>query len=434
MYNISCPASNPRLPWVVANSYTGCIIHADNELYDFLGNFSSTQYNDLRETNDNLANYLFDKGFVVNDDLDELARVRVRFQYRKYNDRCMNLTILPTSNCNLACIYCYEEPKKDRLDTITIEKIKKYVGDRAGKLDALSVTWYGGEPLLEFDTIGELSSYFTATCEKNGIEYSANMVSNGTRLTREKVKLLKSWSVNRLQITIDGPEHIHNARRPYKSGKKNSFADIIKGLEYCKGHIPVGIRVNIDRTNIQYYKEFVDYLHGKRLIGPGSKNSIAFGIIKKWTDSVLVDNKSLLSLEEFYKLRVALQSYLEKQAISSNGTFKLEPTVPCSAIDIANVLIAPDGTLKKCWAHSTAEDIAVGDLQNGVDFNLHPTIEWTAYDPTYNSDCAKCNILPVCTGGCPYEMIYKPSEKKKFCRYKRSSLIENLSKAKKRKE
>ena len=54
----------------------------------------------------------------------------------------------------------------------------------------LSVTWFGGEPLLAPDVIKALSEKLMALAKEQGADYSAGIVSNGYLLTPEAVEML----------------------------------------------------------------------------------------------------------------------------------------------------------------------------------------------------------------------------------------------------
>ena len=87
----------------------------------------------------------------------------------RYNSSDMALTILPTRGCNFGCIYCYEQDRPNiAMSEQTEDAIVRFVKSNSN-LKRLSVVWYGGEPLLNFDSIVRLTKKF----QQLGIEYSA---------------------------------------------------------------------------------------------------------------------------------------------------------------------------------------------------------------------------------------------------------------------
>src|ERR1035438_3616273 len=299
-YNLILDLNDAPYPHVAANTFSGTVMYADSDLATFLRNFDEAEFDKLETQDSSLHAYLLKNCFVVEASLDESERVRIEFERAKYADRQMHLTIAPTERCNLACIYCYESRGSgSSLTAAGRQRVKNFVERRRAGLTMLGVTWYGGEPLLEMQTIEDLSRYFMKLAEDDKIDYHANMITNGTLLDDAKIDLLRELKVNHLQITIDGPEEIHNQRRFYRSDRKSTFADILSGLKQCAGKISVGIRINVDKTNIDRYKKLIDQLGSEKLLGPGSGNSISLGLVKDWTELVGVERQEMVSLDEF---------------------------------------------------------------------------------------------------------------------------------------
>ena len=53
------------------------------------------------------------------------------------------------------------------------------VKDHAAAGKNISVVWYGGEPLLDFESVCMLSKSFIDVCRTYGVNYHASMLSNG---------------------------------------------------------------------------------------------------------------------------------------------------------------------------------------------------------------------------------------------------------------
>ncbi|MEW6456917.1 MAG: radical SAM protein [Acidobacteriota bacterium] len=169
----------------------------------------------------------------------------------------IGIQILPTLGCNFQCIYCYKSSQsntrfmsKEVMDAI-VTYVKKTIKPTTKHL---SVSWYGGEPLLAMKQIEYLSSSFIDICNKNNInEYFSHITTNGYLLTRKNLNTLLKFKINNLQVTIDGPEDIHNKRRVLKNGT-GTYKRILTNLKYA-----ISRNINITfRINRQVY--------GKRII------------------------------------------------------------------------------------------------------------------------------------------------------------------------
>lgn len=130
----------------------------------------------LRETPDSYTNFqnydfLIKARILVDNQEDDLNVYLADVLKNRYNSSDMALTILPTRGCNFGCIYCYEQDRPNVLMNEQTEKaIVKFVCSNSN-LKRLSVVWYGGEPLLNFDSMVRLTKMF----KQLNIEYSAKL-------------------------------------------------------------------------------------------------------------------------------------------------------------------------------------------------------------------------------------------------------------------
>ena len=193
------------------------------------------------------SNFLLKARIIVENQEDDLNVYLADILKNRYNSSDMALTILPTRGCNFGCIYCYEQDRPNiAMSEQTEDAIVSFVKSNSN-LKRLSVVWYGGEPLLNFDSIVRLTKKF----QQLGIEYSAKIVSNGYLLTKDKAEKMKGLSIRNIQITFDGSEQIHNQRRALLGGQA-TYRTIMENLKYLlevNKEITVDIRTNIDRRN-----------------------------------------------------------------------------------------------------------------------------------------------------------------------------------------
>ena len=138
------------------------------------------------------------------------------------------------SRCNLNCSYCYYLDKEllgDRdskiMSDATLERlIKEYIG--ANDVPTVSFCWHGGEPLIAglnfFRRVVELQRKYAA-----GKRIENSVQTNGTLIDNE-------WSLFfadngfLVGISVDGPEHIHDANRR-NTGGGASFDRVMRGVE-----------------------------------------------------------------------------------------------------------------------------------------------------------------------------------------------------------
>ena len=78
----------------------------------------------------------------------------------------MQLTIMPTEQCNFRCIYCYESFEKGKMTKQIADAIVIYIEKNISNYKGIKIDWFGGEPLLAMDIIEYISDKVIAICKK----------------------------------------------------------------------------------------------------------------------------------------------------------------------------------------------------------------------------------------------------------------------------
>jgi len=148
-----------------------------------------------------------------------------------------------TERCNLACRHCYQSGNGTAemgLSAIreTAEEVAEMLADWAEKYaisfrGSFNVT--GGEPLVR---------------KEQGFEIS--LLTNGTLVDREKAEKL-SGLVRVVQVSIEGPEPVHDAIRG-----KGAYKKALTGVEnMLASGIFVSLNITISRLNAEYLSDLV---------------------------------------------------------------------------------------------------------------------------------------------------------------------------------
>lgn len=363
----------------------------------------------LRETPDSYTNFqnydfLIKARILVDNQEDDLNVYLADVLKNRYNSSDMALTILPTRGCNFGCIYCYEQDRPNVLMNEQTEKaIVKFVCSNSN-LKRLSVVWYGGEPLLNFDSMVRLTKMF----KQLNIEYSAKIVSNGYLLTKEKADLMKDLAIRNIQITFDGSEEIHNQRR-FLLGGQPTYRKIMDNLKYLLSinkEITIDIRTNIDRRNKddynKFYQDFKSEINDKRVtMYPGFVSDLLSSECVSLEFNISEGGyKAQFILDIFDKYGIEIKSFLPKYRRHS-----------CVASKYFAFVIGPEGELYKCWRMVGNQKEAIGNVNDGS-FDM---VKFSKYligaDYTLDSKCLQCEFITLCGGGCPLVRMRNKYEK-----------------------
>ncbi len=146
-----------------------------------------------------------------------------------------------TRSCNLACVHCRASAERGPYPgELSTQEVLKVMDDIAlvGK-PVIILT--GGEPLLRPD-IFDLARHGT---EKG---FRMVMATNGTLFTEETVQKMKTSGIQRISISLDGPDsETHDAFRKVKG----SFEGSLHGIGMAKkGGLDFQINTTITKINL----------------------------------------------------------------------------------------------------------------------------------------------------------------------------------------
>ena len=297
-------------------------------------------------------------------------------------------TILPTTDCNARCFYCFElgrsrlhmtdEIAKDTVDYILKNGEKK-----------ITLKWFGGEPLYNVRVI----DIITEGLRNAGVEYKSSMVSNAYLFDDEIVRrAVNDWKLDNVQVTLDGTEEVYNRIKAYiyKDGK-SPFQIVMDNIErLLKADILVTVRLNVSNENFEDLMDLATVL-GERF-GTYSKLKVYSHRLFEFTDRpdtimsdldrMELDRKWLELEDKIHKLGIGVNKPLAKDA----------KYYRCMADSPVASLILPDGHLGRCEHHTDSN--FVGDIYNGeTDKEM-----LAKFKERVDSDeiCKGCKLYPSC--------------------------------------
>ena len=391
MYNVYLLDEKEKKGFVY-NTINRTVVHMDDEVYNLIRN------NKIDHISSDVLEVLKDGGVIVDDSINELDILKIQFNRRKYNARSMKFTIIPTYACNLACKYCYQghgdvlsSTMNDETIRRTIEFIKKNsMGHRA-----LSVNFYGGEPLLFPKIVFRILEESKQFADKNGLEFLVTFASNGTLFTEEILEKLRDYNY-KVQITLCGPKEVHDTIRVDKKGNGTyeKLMDVIKLFK--KYDTAFHIRLDVDQNNYDTIKSLLEDLKERGYSG------LPLAVCSIGEDFCYTKME-----RDIKKVNVASLTRLSKMAHDMG--FKTNPIRihnfirGCSAMTDNFLAVDPKGDIYKCIAAPYYTEHKFGTIdENGglIDMNYDAYCKWTLRDSLLIEECVECKFAPICAGGC----------------------------------
>ncbi len=364
------------------NVATGCLALLSTEEAESLDSLPGTDAEKLTE--------LIENRFLVPVDYDEkdlVLKTRAVLQRMLTTKGVKSYTILPTTNCNARCFYCYESDLPHvNMDEETADNLVAYMAEHKGA-GTLQLHWFGGEPLVCTGRIDQICEALNA----RGIKFVSSMTSNGYLFSESLVEKAKAlWKLNSVQITLDGTEEVYNRTKSYAGVTGSPYQRVLNNIQLLADHrIRVVIRLNLDKHNMSDLQTLIGELDRR----------IQHREMLDVYSHVLFENAGFAPIErdeadraELYTRQTEINTELEKLKLrKSHQALPFLKTHNCMADADNAVVVYPDGSLYKC-EHIALEDrigrLGESDIQEEGIAKFRITAETEA--------CGDCPLYPSC--------------------------------------
>jgi len=382
------------------NALSNALIQVDERRYSFLENLKQDPTFRDPSCDGHFLDLLLRKKILINP--GENHRTLLERQNRR-NSLChdnshLDISVCPTLGCNFRCPYCFEYTQQNVavMSQETVGHLITFLKDFT-QTRSLSITWYGGEPTMPraFRVICDI----TRRIQELALTFKeAGIVTNGFLLDQGKTDQFNRLNISNVQITIDGPEEVHDKRRVLADGRP-TFRRIVRNIDALMNSPYKGscnIRVNLDKNNVSSFRELQEYLL-KRY--EGKNVSVYAGHV----DSSLEHSYKACNMCSEAWADFTIEQYRHSGAFSREGVYPLGAVFNvCSANSRNGFVVGPEGELYKCWEDVGNRHMVVGSVRDDNFITNHELVALYSVgtDPYLDSECLACSVFPICGGGC----------------------------------
>lgn len=326
--------------------------------------------------------------------------------------------LIVTHACNLACRYCFVHQEPSRMTYDTAKRAAQFLLDNAeGTNDIPSINFFGGEPLLMWDSI--IKPLTLRLREEVKKPFELSMTSNGILLDDKKIDFMKQHGIG-LLFSLDGAKATQDYNRPFHDGR-GSFdtlePKILKILEAWPGMTlrMTAIPPTCEHVfeNIQWgesvgYKNFFVIPNVFEEWDEEARAALA-GEVRKYGDYYIDccrEGKRPMRFETFencWKDIRAINLAEEKGEYRAMASCKACGKCGLGASRFAS--IHPNGNIYGCQEMTSNEGeesiFYIGNLDTGVDDARRKAL-MLEYDRkgVAGENCAECLYDRICDGGC----------------------------------
>ena len=386
------------------NSETNFYVEISQDLYRLLYN------QDYDIINVQTLEVLKKNRFIVNDtDLyNYYNEKKMKFVARNHDYNHLTLVIVPTTKCNFSCPYCFEGEKQNvSMTDEVMSDLISFVNDHT-QAKTMSITWYGGEPLLAFNKIEKLTNRLK---KETNIEITSHsIVTNGYLFTDKIIDFFQRNKLKSIQITLDGIKENHDKTRFLGKEHISTYDKILFNIEkvlVAFQKCNVKVRVNINKNNSDDFSVLYKCLHRSN-----HKNLQVYpGFIREETN-----DGCRMCYESIYEKKDRFQFYEKSLNDGVNVDFMPHHSSKGCMCNVVNsYIIGPRGEIYKCWNDVNHSEKIIGYVKGHEIINkslFYAYHEETT--PFVDAKCKDCFAFPICSGGCAWYRFKNMKEDKEF--------------------
>lgn len=304
--------------------------------------------------------------------LEKLRGILERFEQR---DGISAYTILPTTACNARCGYCYEKGSDIvSMPEDTARKTAEFIEQSHGA-GKVSISWFGGEPLLGQDTVSLICSELI----RRRIDFDSRIVTNGILFDASAAEsAVNIWNLKNAQITLDGSREYYNKAKNYTGIDDDPFSRVMDNIgRLLDAGIRVVIRLNLGTDNFNSLSELIPFLarcfRGRRLAINAAMLYGVPGLERQKTELERLIDESGLKRTGFGSELVCLKTH------------------NCMADSSGAVLIGPSGNISGC-----EHDIFGTSGGNIFSDRMRGAVPDKWKERENLPECGSCPLLPGC--------------------------------------
>lgn len=319
------------------------------------------------------------------------------------------ITLMLTQDCNLACKYCYggDSGKYNSSGEIMSKEIAfraiDYLFKKSPNENFYYITFFGGEPLLNFTVLRQTVEYCEELFGKYEKKVGYAVTTNATLLKDEYIDFLKEKEFG-ITISMDGTKEIHDKYRVFPN-QKGSYDIIVKNIEkLVKKNIRFTIRATLAAEFFDKYDEV--YSH---LISLGA-NSVFISRVSVYSN---INNNKLSYIERdsdnndlstsFNKKTInsdklnSIKKEIEIEKIISSIRYASRKRIFCGFMK-GCIAVSCNGDFYPCQRYVGLDGFEFGNLNNGIDKKRMQNILDELDKNTRK--CEKCFARNICQRNC----------------------------------
>ncbi|HAQ40084.1 MAG TPA: thioether cross-link-forming SCIFF peptide maturase [Clostridiales bacterium] len=345
-------------------------------------------------------NYLIVNNMLYTEDVNPVNKIKPAVKAM-----CLNMT----HDCNLRCEYCFASQgsyngERAFLSYETGKKALEFLVKNSGTRRNLEVDFFGGEPLMNFETIKKLVEYGRPLEKEYNKHFRFTVTTNGVLLDDEKIDYINE-NMDNVVLSIDGRKSVNDRMRK-TANEKGSYDVIVNNFKNF-----VSKRMDKDYfargTFTAYNTDFSEDVKHMRELG-FDKISVEPVVAKPEEKYALKEEHLDVLKSEYEKLaRFYIDSYKDSDRRFQFFHFNIEldggpciykRSIGCGA-GTEYIAVTPTGDFYPCHQFVGQEEFIIGNVDDGIT-NDDVVNKFRNVSVNEKPVCKDCWAKYYCSGGC----------------------------------
>lgn len=317
---------------------------------------------------------------------------------------CLNVS----HDCNLRCAYCFAgkgaySQSRMVMSPATGRRAIDFLIERSQEREFLEVDFFGGEPLMNFETVRAVVDYARALEKQHGKTFRFTITTNGLLLDDERIDYINREMSN-VVLSLDGRKAVNDRMRARVdgSGCYEAIVPRFQRLVQLRGDKEYYVR----GTFTKYNKDFAEDVFALRALG-FDQVSIEPVVAAPELDYALAEEDLPEVFAEYERLAERLCKARTEGDRLNFFHFMLDlDQGPCAIKRLRGcgcgneyVAVTPDGDIYPCHQFIGHEAWRMGSLWDGS-FDLAMKERFSKASVYQKPACVKCWAKFYCSGGC----------------------------------
>lgn len=315
---------------------------------------------------------------------------------------CLNIA----HDCNLRCAYCFagdgDYGGRALMSVQTGKKAIDYLIAVSGEREDLEVDFFGGEPLINFETVRSVVNYARSLEKSRNKRFRFTITTNGLALTDEITGYINR-EMHNVVLSLDGRREVNDRLRKRLDGSGCFDAVLPKfqklvaereGEYYLRGTFT---RYNLDFSDdvFELYRLGFDQVSVEPVVAPSEQPyalteadlPAIFAEYERLAERMLSDYRSGGSLNFFHYMLDLEQGPCAIKRLRGCGSGN------------EYLAITPEGDVYPCHQFVGMPEWKMGSVWDGS-LDLNKKASFAACTVYHKPECVDCWAKYYCSGGC----------------------------------